>query len=173
MRRLYRVVEKNANWPTITLLFVAFLLCNQAFAWRQSRLEHEVLDVRSWYTPGEVAELMESLGADGRSLYATTQVTLDVAFPLIYGAILAILIVRLYREELARRLLAVPLVAVLADLLENVTAAFLAWTFTDEASSLAWFSAVCTLTKSAALLGALVVVLVGAVRRLLRPATTS
>ncbi len=170
MTTLHNAILKIANWPTIALLFIAFLFCSQAFAWRQQELgpQNQVLDVRFWYAPSEVKELMDNLGVEGRELYARTQVTLDLAFPLIYGSILAILVVRLYRPQSARRLILFPLLSATADVLENLTAAYLAWSFKGAETSLAWFCAGCTAAKSLLLVGSLIVVVIGGIQGLLR-----
>jgi hypothetical protein len=167
---LHARVARVATWPAVALLFLAFLACTQAFQWRQKALghDHELLDVRRWYTPGEAQKLLDDLGPAGRRTYAVTQLTLDVVFPLVYGALVAALTVRLYPPGCAWLLLA-PALAVTADLLENVTTAYLAWTFAGPASGVAWAAAVFTLTKSAALVASLGVLFVGGVRGLWSP----
>ena len=166
MSTLRTTIARIADWRAIAVLFVSFLVCTSAFTWRQQQLGHEnkVLDVRFWYTPADVQQLMQNLEAEGRKLYAITQVTLDLAFPLVYGTIFAVLIFRLYGRDSSRILLWLPMLAVVADLLENVTTAYLALRFADTESSLAWFSVSCTVTKDAFLGLSLIVVLIGGIR---------
>jgi hypothetical protein len=61
--------------------------------------------------------------------YAITEVTLDLIFPISYGLFLAIFIVQVFPEDLAKYLVFVPLLASLCDLIENISLAWMAWNF--------------------------------------------
>ena len=160
---LISLLRRLPAWPMAALLLVGFLVCNMGFDWRSEQLGCDVklLDVRGWYTPSEARDLLERLGEGGRSLYGATEVTLDFAFPLIYGSLFGLLILQLYSESAAKWLMSVPLIAVVADLFENGLAAYLAWTFDGQASAVAWAAAVFTAVKMSAFLGAVALILVG------------
>lgn len=162
---LYELIRPIATWPVVALLLVAFILCVQAFSWGQRSLgyQHEVLDVRFWYTPEDASKLLESLGERGRRLYAWTRVTLDVVFPVVYGTLFAVLITRLYQPEAARQLLLIPFGALVADLLENSMAAYLAWSYDGQESKLAWAALAFTLAKFLLFGISLVVLVVGGI----------
>src|SRR6478752_157815 len=85
---LSNLLERLATWPAVTLLFVLFLLCSQGFELRHKSLgfENPGLDSRFWYSPEEARDFFEAIGERGRRLYAITEVTLDLAFPLVYGS---------------------------------------------------------------------------------------
>jgi hypothetical protein len=136
---LYGFVVRYATWPTITLLFTGFLLSVSGFTLRAAALgpDNKALDARFFYRPDQVRDLLEALGQRGRSLYAISEVTLDLVFPFLYAGILAVLIVNLYDAQAARSLLLAPLFGMTADLLENITAATLAWTYNGQSSPLA------------------------------------
>jgi hypothetical protein len=129
---------------------------------------NQVPDAHLGYTPAEAQQLLAALGAPGRHLYATTQLTLDVIFPLVYGLFFAVLMVRLYPLEQAG-ILFTPLLMVVADLAENVLTAILAWNYTGPLSVLAWFAAGCTVAKWIALVITLVLLVLGGVRGLRAP----
>ena len=145
-------------------LCIIFGLCLFGFEWRQDVIGSglTLLDGRLYYTPEEAAELLQLLGQRGRHLYAITQITLDLVFPLAYGALLAMAIVRLYSRKWASYLILFPLVAVVADLLENGTAAFLAFTYNGQASPVAWAGSVFTGSKWVFLVLSFGTLLVGA-----------
>ena len=96
--------------------------------WRQDRLGGlDLLDSRGWYTPGEAAALfddLDRLDANARFVYAATGLTVDMAVPVAYGLLLAILLFRLWRGGVQLYLL--PLAMAAADVLENATIAALA-----------------------------------------------
>jgi hypothetical protein len=168
--KLSRSITGIASWPIVALLVVTLILCSLAFDWRQEVLgsKNKILDGRGWYTPAEARQLFKDLGDRGRNVYAATQVTLDLVFPVVYAFLFAILI---NRVSSGRRdwPVVVPLLAGVADLLENVTIAYLAWSYQGQESPLAWFAAICTLTKSLLFVASLVLILAGGVAGLRNP----
>ena len=163
---LYGLFDRIATWPIMALLFSIFVLCSGGFDWRSKRLgcENRALDARFWYSPEQARMFFNAIGPTGRRIYAMTQVTLDLVFPLTYGTLFALLIVHVYDQSVARTLVWVPVLAAITDLLENITTAFLAWQFNDQASPLAWVAAVFTAVKSVLFVVGLVLIVLGAVR---------
>jgi hypothetical protein len=165
--RVYAIVARLATWPVIGRLVAAFVLLFLGFQLRSRALGGvPVLDVRFGYTPDGARDVLEALGEAGRSLYVATQLTLDVAFPLVYAALFAALIVRWHDREPARRLLAIPLLGGLMDLLENVTAVILASTYNGAASPLAWVTSAAGIVKFACFATSLLLILAGGISRL-------
>ena len=167
--KLHAFVGRIATWPAVALLFMGFVLCTLGFTSRTERLGNTppLLDVRYWYGPADVKALFDKLGQDGLSFYALTEVTLDLAFPFIYGGLLLILICRLFEPKPARILLLVPLVGMISDLLENLSVALMASTYTGSAPGFASVATVFTLVKNVLVRLALVIVLVGAIRAII------
>lgn len=136
-------------------LSIVLGLCVKTFSWRTKQLmfgtENKLLDSRFWYTPTDVqnffAYIDSNIGKAGLNLYALTQVTLDVVFPIAYGTLLAALITLLYSAEAAQRLIIIPILAALADLGENFILAYLASNHSITVSSIAWVASVFTLLK--------------------------
>lgn len=153
-------------WPLLALLLIGFLLCNEGFKWRTQELgtDIKILDTQGWYTPVDARHFLESLGENGRRMYATTELTLDLAFPLIYGTLFALLIWQLYRAPISNWLLLLPVVSVSADLIENSLLFYLAWSFEGQTSNIAWIAALATATKTVAFAGSLMAILVGGIQ---------
>lgn len=160
----YSLLERCATWPVVALLFVLFLLCAQGFEWRRKSLGHQNrgLDSRFWYSPDEARDFLGNIGERGRRIYVVTQLTLDIVFPLIYGTLFAALIIHLYARENAKILVLVPLLTVVADVLENVTTAYLAWQFDGRASPVARGAAILTAAKTSLFVVALLLIGAGA-----------
>ena len=159
------------RWATPRVALAALAVataCIAGLAWRRDRLGGlELLDSRSWYTPGEAAALFEALDrldAGARTLYAATGLTIDLAFPLAYGLLFAILLVRLFRAPF----FLLPLATAAADVLENAAVAALALSYAGAPSLLAWPAAAFTLVKALCGYAGLAATLVGAVRWLWR-----
>jgi hypothetical protein len=147
--RLFDASISMATWPAVSILVVLLIACIQGSSWRQQTLGHDnkLLDSRRWYTPAEARNLFERLGKSGRNLYALTELTLDLVFPLIYGSLFCLLTASLARAQWAW-LVTIPLFAALSDLVENSIVAYLAWSYAGQESSLAWLAAAVTLIKT-------------------------
>lgn len=115
--------RRHGHWPDILGLglFAAFLLAvlsemggaaAPAFA----------LDTRLSYTTAEAQAVLGRLSLAQRALAARAHLTVDVLFPLAYGLLLALLLVRAWPR---RRLWLLAPAIVLADLTENALLAFL------------------------------------------------
>src|SRR5262245_2557775 len=108
-----------ATWPLIALLVAAYILIQLAFDKRAEFLgtEPSVPDVRTrGYTPQDIACLIRTWGPDKARLYAITQVTLDLVFPVVYGLLFATLMAQVYSSGYWRLFVLLPLIAVVTDL---------------------------------------------------------
>jgi hypothetical protein len=162
------------TWPFVALLVVVFILCQQGFVWRQRALGglSEVPDARFGYTPREIRNLFEDWGVGRRELYARTEVTLDLAFPLVYGTLFAVFSARLFRKGLWRWALLVPLSGALADLIENFMIAYLAWSYDGHESPLVRAAACFTEVKLVCFIASLLLLLAGGVAGFRRDKTS-
>ncbi len=105
----------------------------------------------SGYDAEELKAYFAAIGPSGRHLYAWTQLTLDVAFPLLYAAFLVALTIRLYPRGPGRWAVWLPVAAAAADLGENLLLALMAW---DVRAAWDWvgLASILTSIKGAALL---------------------
>lgn len=161
---IYNQLERFASWQVVALLFVLFIICAQGFEWRRKKLGYENpgLDGRGWYSPAEVRDFLHNIKGAGRRIYYTTELTLDLLFPLVYGALFASLITHVYARESAKVLVLVPLLAVLFDVLENLVLSYLAWAFDEQASPVARGAAILTAVKSVMFILSILLILGGA-----------
>jgi hypothetical protein len=165
---LYRFFNRKATWPVVALLVVVIMLTNQAFAGRRVAyfLNDQLLDDRRWYTPADVSQLFNDLG-DRRYIYAATELTLDLIYPLSYGLLFAILISQLWGPRRDWMLL-FPIFTVFFDLSENLLIVYMISTFNGGETNLAWAAAVCTLLKTLLFLLSLLLILNGGILGLFR-----
>ena len=140
--------------------------CVAGLVWRHHRLGGlELLDARGGYTPEEAAALLDALDAldaNARLVYAATGLTIDMAFPLAYGLLFTIVLVRLFRAPL----FVLPLALAGVDVLENLTVAALALGHAGPPSPVAWLAAGFTLVKTVLIVASLAATGAGAARRL-------
>jgi hypothetical protein len=154
---------------TLILLFLVLLIFNLfLFPARTKRLETlsggagPVLDVRFGYSPDEVHAYAAALGPEGRRLYAITQVTLDLAYPALYGLLLAGLLVLVLARGFPGRqgvalLALVPFAMALLDVAENLAIVVLMLLFPVTPVWLAHLASAFTVDKW--LVGGIIVVL--------------
>ena len=158
------------------LLILVAVACQFGFARRRGRFDGiELLDTRQWYSPAEAADVfaaLDRLDPGARQLYALTELTLDMVFPVAYGTLIAISLFRLF-EKRGTTLMWLPLAAAGADILENLTVSYLALPFDGEATALAWIATSLTAAKSGLILASLVALLLGVIWWLVRTRASS
>ena len=157
-------VERCATRHVALVALAGAVACVGGLLWRQDRLGGlPLLDSRGWYTPEDAAALFEALDrldASARAVYAATGLTVDMAFPVAYGLLFAILLFRLFRAPF----FLLPLSVAVFDGLENLTVAALALSHAGAPSPIAWLAAVFTLLKTLLGYAALAAACVGTVR---------
>ncbi len=164
--RIRRRLQRLATLRVAALTVLAALLCLAGFQWREARLGGlELLDTRQWYTSEQADALfgaLDRLDPRARAVYAWTEVSLDMVFPVAYGLLLALILLRIFED--GRPFYLLPIAAAATDVFENISIALLASTYDAAPSSWARVAAVFTLLKSGLLLAALAAALGGAIR---------
>ena len=160
------VLERLSTRRVVIPTLLTALLCVAAFQWRDARLGGlELLDTRQWYTPEQAVALfgaLDRLDPRARAVYAWTEVSVDLVFPVAYGLLLALALLRLFAH--GRPLYLLPIAGAVADAFENISIALLAATYDGAPSSWARVAAVFTLLKSVLILAALAAVVGDAIR---------
>lgn len=132
MERLTKFVEKNASGKKVLGLFI---LTNIIYVFMLTvtiprTMEHangmKLLDMMpSGYDLTYVNELFSALGEDGRQTYLTTQIPVDMIYPLLF-AISYCLLLAYFLKKLNKfhapyvYLCLLPIIAAMADYLENI-----------------------------------------------------
>lgn len=159
-------------WIRVAAFLVAFAAFARAFDWRNCAVTRstEGLDRffvppdawRSLYGAEELRRAIAPIDASGRTLYAITQWTLDLAFPLLYLVALLLALRWVFPRGNRFRWLAttLPWAAAVADWLEN---AALAWIVAraDFGAGIGRVAGLLTLSKWAFLLLALALAVIG------------
>ncbi len=156
-------LERWAKWQVAAVAFVGVTACVAGLVRRHDRLGGlELLDARGWYTPAEAAALFDALDrldADARLVYAVTELTLDMAFPVAYGLLFAVVLFRLSQAPLYL----IPIALAGFDILENLTVAGLAFGYAGSSSPAAWLACGLTLVKTVLIYATLLATVAGAV----------
>jgi hypothetical protein len=130
-RQLGELIERWANFKTLLLIILLALPFNIIFfPWRNSRLSdlsgvtEPFLDARFTYTPSTLNALFAAYGQSGRRLYALSEVTIDLIYPILYTLFLSLLIslilTKVFPDFIALKPLSfLPFVILLSDYTEN------------------------------------------------------
>lgn len=169
-----------ANGKALLILFLVLLPFNIfLFPARSERLRalscqsNPVLDARFGYSPEEAYGVVDALGAEGRRLYAVTQVSLDLAYPALYSLLLSgLLALTLTHGFPGHRRLAwlafLPFAMALADLAENLSLTAMMLTYPPALTWLARLANLFTLVKWALGIASIVLIVVASAAWLLR-----
>lgn len=123
-------IKTIANWKTISILgaillfFFLYLFPKyHAKINDSSGQEVETLDVRFTYTKIDVDKTFELMGTEGRKTYKFISACIDMIYPIVYGLLFLVVLLKLNKENSNRKLKLVylfPLFVVLLDYTENV-----------------------------------------------------
>lgn len=120
-----------ASGRALLLSFVATFICIMIFGQVVERLGTSLLDSYETYDYAEVMRVFMVYGAEGRTLYAISALTLDTIFPLAYGAFFAGLLMRFRIHRWAIIAVYVLLLGLLVDFAENIQFALLLTSYPD------------------------------------------
>lgn len=125
-----RPVEKVRKWRQLFIAFLSVLwlffalFVFPSFFYPDTLHGLKLLDLRFFYTPDDVLMLFTRLGEEGRLTYFKQLLIADMFYPLIYSILLyqiqLLLSTATARRRFFLRLSVLPLLAGLADVLENL-----------------------------------------------------
>ncbi len=159
VERLTRLLDRLANWKTIVILILIALPFNWViFPMRSTRLKelsgksNPIIDVMYAYTPAQVYELIPAYGEQGRQFYAVTELTVDLAYPILYNLLLSVLMAMIFRGAFSsgsqwHKLPLLPLASWLADYLENAGITLMLVSYPQELDALAWVTSLFSTAK--------------------------
>ena len=148
----------------IFFLFMFTVLPNQAAKAESYAGDAGSPDTSFFYQPETLFEIAEAYGPEGREAYVRARFTFDLVFPLVYGGFLVFTIGwflgKSFEEGSLWRLFNLtPVLGVIFDLLENITASLVIGMYPERLTAVAWLAAVFTLVKWIFVYGSFVVLL--------------
>jgi hypothetical protein len=131
----YQNLSKFSTTKNIIISAVIFILFIILFLTKFTPVEKKVcqglpenaviLDLEPGYSADRAYEILENLNESGRKTYFRNLLTIDMAFPVIYGFFFSILIASLLRKIINKNSIAVylillPFAASISDIMENI-----------------------------------------------------
>lgn len=155
----------------ILLFLVALPFTAFVFPYRNTTLsilsgrEKPTLDSDVHYDATYAYDLFCSLTDKGRRLYAWSEITADLIFPIIYSFFLSLLIIYIFQKTSFTKpqqfLAMLPFLMLLFDYGENTLIAFMLFDYPDRHTALAQVASVCTKLKWSLLVVSLAAILFG------------
>ena len=127
-----------------------------------------LLDLHFSYDPDQVYQHLSMLGAEGRISYRRMALTSDLLFPVSYSLAMSVALMlvlrKLFRPDSRFRYLCLfPFLIVLTDWCENLSLAFVTYSFPERADTLISFASVFTSLKWMLVVSAILMLLVGVI----------
>ncbi|MCA0237952.1 MAG: hypothetical protein LCH81_16370 [Bacteroidetes bacterium] len=144
MNSLSRFLDRIANWKTFAFFWASYLFfCGVILKNAENAINHlagktvGIIDLTFGFHPARTLQMVADYGDAARALYARTEMTADVAYPLVYAFLLGILLTFLYRKTAAAWLNVLPFVVLLFDYAENTSIVWLLYTFPQQSMTAA------------------------------------
>ena len=149
----YRV----ASWKTLLLgvvldaLFPAYFFRNlEAHMNALAGKAVGPIDLLIGYVPDQITQLVADYGSEGRAVYARGEMTIDIAYPIVYTCLFCIILSLLYRNRTYAPFQLVNIVPVgigVFDLLENACIVYLLKSYPEQSATIASLCSVFTNLK--------------------------
>jgi len=157
MTTLINFLDRIANWKSLLLLlaiyisFPAYWLKNAET--NMNRLAGKPvgpIDLTVGFNPTRTLQMVADYGPEARAYYAQTELTADVAYPIVYSFLFAVILTLLYRNKPYKpfaRVTLLPFASLIFDYLENATIVTLLTSFPSQSVTVAVFCEVFKLAK--------------------------
>ena len=167
MSRLLPTLKRWANWKVITLLVVLFLVFDFFILPAMTSPDGKplpVLDLKFWYTPQQAFDAISQYSPQERQASVLAHLTVDVIYPLVYGLLLSLLLIVVFRNASPAQQHQLPLLpwrAVFADYLENIGLVAMFLLYPSQFTLLSWVTTIFTALKWVQIGFSILVLIVG------------
>ena len=153
MTSLLHFVNRIANWKTLVFTlalyvsFPAYWLKNTEATMNQlAGNPLGPIDLTFGFNPTRTLAMVADYGPAARAFYARAELTVDLVYPLVYSLLLMVLLTMLFRNKPNRWFIALPLLTLLFDYLENAAIVTLLISYPTQSTGVA---VLCELVKLA------------------------
>ncbi len=157
MTTLSNFIDRIANWKTLVFLLVlyvsfpAYWLKNAEITINQlAGKSVGPIDLTFGFNPTQTLQMVADYGPEARAYYARTELTTDLAYPLVYSFLLAVALTMLFRNKPYkpfRWLTVLPFTSLIFDYLENATIVSLLTNYPTQSTTVAVLCEVFKLAK--------------------------
>jgi len=146
MNNLSTFIERLSNWKFF-ILFIALYIFFSGYVLKNAEAKINdlagkkigVIDLMIGFDPAKTLSMVSEYGDAARAYYARTEMTADVAYPIIYAFLFGIILSFLYRKKSISKINVLPFITMLFDFAENVSILTLLFSFPKQSNGLAIF----------------------------------
>jgi|GEM_PF-427455 len=174
MKMLSDFINRIANWKSL-LIFLALYVSFPAYFLKNAEAKINelsgktvgIIDLTMGFNTKQTLQMVADYGDAARAYYAQTEMTTDVAYPLVYAFFFAIVLTLVYRKTAYARINLLPFLAMLFDYAENVNIITLLRSFPEQSATVATLCEVFKWLKWLVFGAIILLIVAGLVARLL------
>jgi hypothetical protein len=144
MRNISHLLNRIANWKSF-LVFLVLYIFFAGYVLKNAQLKINqlagktigIIDITFGFNPQKTLNMVASYGEAARTYYAQTEMTADVAYPIVYAFLLGIILTYLFKNQSYRCINSLPFVTLLFDYAENANIVILLNTFPKQSTTVA------------------------------------
>ena len=144
MKALSRFLNRIANWKTLLVFLVLYLLFPAYILKNAEQRINElagktvgVIDLTFGFDPQRSLQMVADYGDQARAYYVNTEMTADVVYPVVYAFLFGLLLSLLYRNTQYKWVNTIPFVTMLADFGENINIIMLLKNYPEQSANVA------------------------------------
>jgi len=159
-------IERFAGIPSLVVLLAISILFPVVIFPLHGLNDIRLLDLHFLYDPDQVYQHLSMLGAEGRNSYCRMALTSDLLFPVSYSLAMSVALMLVLRklflpDSRFRYLCLFPFLIVIIDWCENLSLAFVTYSFPERADTLIGFASVFTSLKWMLVVSSILMLLTG------------
>ncbi|MCF8239628.1 MAG: hypothetical protein K9I85_15805 [Saprospiraceae bacterium] len=127
MKPTSNLLNRIANWKSLLIFLLLYLFFNGYVLKNSEAKINElagddvgVIDLTIGFDPQKTLDMVAAYGDTARAYYAQSEMTTDVAYPIIYAFLFGIILTLLYRNRSIARIHLLPFLTLLMDFAENI-----------------------------------------------------
>lgn len=173
MKTLSNFLHRIANWKSLVVFLALYISFPAYFLKNDEAKINElagktvrIIDLTIGFNPQKTLDTVAAYGYDARAYYARTEMTTDVAYPIVYAFLFGIILSLLYRNTSYARVNTLPFVMLLFDYAENICIVNLLQSFPQQSVTVATLCEVFKLLKWVVFGSIIVLIVWGLIRTL-------
>ena len=175
MQAVSDLIRKYSNWKTLVLFIVIYLSFGAYLLPKAEEKINEaagssvgIIDLTFGYKPDKTLGMVAAYSDEARKIYAQTEMTLDILYPLVYTILLCIGLSLLYKDKKYWWINVLPIITLIFDFLENYCIVALLNSFPEQSTSLASGVEIFKILKFVTFGASLLLVIVALINKLIK-----
>ncbi len=174
MKTLSTFLNRIASWKSLLIFLAIYLLFNGYILKNtESKIIElagksvRIIDLTFGFNPQKTLMMVSEYGDAARSFYARTEMTTDIAYPIVYAFLYGIILSLLYRKTSYAWVNVLPFIGLFFDYLENINIVILLITYPQQSLAIAILCEIFELMKWLTLGSFILVIIFGLAYRLI------